>query len=187
MPEQRPHPTPVTLVAPTTRRHAEWLEMVREFAADGEEHVDGGAFFGLSVEDLAVPEAFDAWVRGALAHERGEDVPPAWVASTLRWVEQDGRLVGTIHLRHELNDILREQGGHIGYGVRPSARRRGVATAALAAMRRLAAERGMGRLLVTCDDDNAGSIGTIEANGGVLEDVRGGLRRYWVPVVDPAR
>lgn len=172
---------PVVLVPPTTARHAEWLEMVREFAAHGEEHVDGGAFFGLTIDDLAVPEAFDAWVRGTLAHERGEDVPPAWVASTLRWVEQDGRLVGTIHLRHELNEILREQGGHIGYGVRPSARRRGVATAALAAMRRLAAERGIERLLLTCDDDNAGSARTIEANGGVLEEVRGGVRRYWVP------
>jgi predicted acetyltransferase len=33
---------------------------------------------------------------------------------------------------------------------------------------------------VTCDVDNVGSARVIEANGGVLEDVRGVKKRYWV-------
>jgi predicted acetyltransferase len=40
---------------------------------------------------------------------------------------------------------------------------------------------GIDPALVTCDVDNVGSIGVIEAAGGVLEDVRGIKRRYWVP------
>ena len=43
---------------------------------------------------------------------------------------------------------------------------------------------GVGRALVTCDDDNVGSATVIEANGGVLEDVIDvdgvPLRRYWI-------
>jgi predicted acetyltransferase len=71
-------------------------------------------------------------------------------------------------------------GGHIGYAVRPTARRRGHATAALALMLPVAAERGIDPVLVTCDTDNVGSRRVIEANGGVLEDVRGQKMRYWI-------
>ena len=45
---------------------------------------------------------------------------------------------------------------------------------------------GIDRVLVTCDDDNVGSIRTIEKNGGVLENVISGpeiakaTRRYWI-------
>lgn len=167
----------MTLVVPTTERHREWLEVVGEF---GGEHVAGGAFFGVTAEELADPATFAAWVDDALASEREERVPDGFVASTVRWVEQDGRLVGLVHLRHELNATLLQEGGHIGYAVRPTARRRGVATAALAAVLVLARARGIERALVTCDDDNVASARTIETNAGVLEDVRDGKRRYWI-------
>ena len=91
------------------------------------------------------------------------------------------QVVGRISLRHELTAWLLEVGGHIGYAVRPSARRRGHATRALALMLPVAADHGLDRVLVTCDVDNVGSRRVIEANGGVLEDVRGTKRRYWVP------
>ena len=65
--------------------------------------------------------------------------------------------------------------------MRPSARRRGVATAALAAALPVAAALGIDPALLTCDDDNVASGRVIETNGGVLEDVRDGIRRYWVP------
>ena len=44
-----------------------------------------------------------------------------------------------------------------------------------------AAALGIDPALVTCDVDNVGSAAVIEANGGVLEDVRGTKKRYWVP------
>lgn len=84
-------------------------------------------------------------------------------------------------LVHRLNDLLLDVGGHIGYDVRPSARRRGHATAMLRGALPWANGLGIDRVLVTCDDDNVGSIRVIEAAGGELEDVREAKRRYWVP------
>lgn len=92
--------------------------------------------------------------------------------------------VGSIQLRHYLNDALLETGGHVGYGVRPSRRHRGYATWALGAVKEEARRRGMARLLLTCDEDNLASARVIEANEGLLEDVRktpsGTMRRYWI-------
>ena len=96
-------------------------------------------------------------------------------------VDDDEEVVGRISLRHTLTPWLLEVGGHIGYAVRPTARRRGHATTALGLMLRVAAERGIDPVLVTCDDDNVGSRRVIEANGGVLEDVRNRKMRFWLP------
>ena len=68
----------------------------------------------------------------------------------------------------------------MGYSVRPSRRREGHASRALALALDRLADRGVLRVLVTCDDDNAGSRRTIEAAGGVLENVLDGKRRYWL-------
>jgi predicted acetyltransferase len=165
------------LVSPDASRQVEWLAMADEF---GRDRIDGGAVGSQTVDELRDPAAFAAWVTMLLDHERDENVPTEMVASTTRWVAVDGRLVGFLSIRHELNDVLRELGGHIGYAIRPAERGKGYATAAtalaLAECRRL----GIERVLVTCDDTNVASATVIERNGGVLEDVRGGKRRYWV-------
>ena len=85
--------------------------------------------------------------------------------------------------RHELTDFLLEQGGHIGYSIRPSARRQGHASAALRQVLELAAEMGHERVLLTCDEDNIASRAIIEGVGGEYEDSRVGTRRYWVPTL----
>ncbi|MEP6797128.1 MAG: GNAT family N-acetyltransferase [Lapillicoccus sp.] len=169
-----------SLISPSADRHAAWLDMVQEFEGA---HIDGSGVMGRSVDDLIDPDTFTGWVAEARAHERGEDVPPELVASTLRWVVDVGHpetILGTISLRHELNDYLRREGGHIGYAVRPSARGRGVATAALGLVLKDCHDRGIDPVLVTCHDDNVASARTIEHQGGVLEEVRGGIRRYWI-------
>ena len=89
--------------------------------------------------------------------------------------------LGRIALRHRLNEYLRTLGGHIGYDVRPSARRRGHATAMLAAAVPRAHAMGIDPVLVTCDVDNVASRRVIEANGGVLENELQGKLRFWVP------
>ncbi len=114
--------------------------------------------------------------------------PAGWVTGTYLWMvdDQDGQgtVVGRISLRHALTPWLLEVGGHIGYAVRPSARRQGHATAALSLMLDVAADRGIDPALVTCDVDNVASRKVIEANGGVLEDVRNSKMRYWVSTRD---
>jgi predicted acetyltransferase len=97
------------------------------------------------------------------------------------------RIVGRASIRHTLNDVLLRIGGHIGYVVVPEFRRQGHATAILRLALQLAHDRlGLDQVLVTCDDDNIGSIKTIERNGGMLENIVSGAdldkpkRRYWI-------
>ena len=80
------------------------------------------------------------------------------------------RVPGPRRLRHRLTPALLEVGGHIGYDVRPSARRRGHATAMLREALIVALGLGIESALVTCNVDNVGSRKVIERNGGVLED-----------------
>jgi predicted acetyltransferase len=120
-------------------------------------------------------------------HTRGENVPPGHVPSTFLFAFSGPRIVGRVSIRHELNDFLFRIGGHIGYTVVPEFRRRGYATEMLRQSLAIARQRlGLTRALLTCDDDNIGSIRTIEKNGGVLENVVTGpdldapKRRYWI-------
>jgi predicted acetyltransferase len=86
------------------------------------------------------------------------------------------------------HDFLLRAGGHIGYGIRPSARGRGLATWALGQVLSKATALGLDRVLITCADGNVASARVIERRGGVLEDVRdtelGRTRRYWVTLAD---
>jgi len=132
-----------------------------------------------TLSDPATFEEFCAYNR-ALA-DPGTPRPTGWVTGTYLWMLVDDTVVGRISLRHTLTPWLLQVGGHIGYAVRPSARRQGYATAALGQMLPVAASHGIDPVLVTCDRDNIGSRRTIEANGGVLEDVRGVKMRFWVP------
>ena len=97
------------------------------------------------------------------------------------WITDGAEVIGFLALRHRLNDYLLREGGHIGYSVRPSRRREGHASRALARSLTRAARLGLDRVLLTCDEDNLGSRMVIEKAGGVLEDVRAGKRRYWIP------
>ena len=119
--------------------------------------------------------------------ERGVNLPPAFVPSTFLFAFVGPRIVGRVSIRHSLNEFLERVGGHIGYVVVPEFRRRGYATEMLRMSLAIANENlGIQRVLVTCDDDNVGSIRTIEKCGGVLENIVRGpdlqkpKRRYWI-------
>ena len=165
------------LVLPTTRLHAAFLEC-REDWGPGQ-HEDG---FGIGDDDLDSPAGFAAWVRDRLrgTHPAGTPCPDVRHGSP-RWIVEDGRVLGGIALRHGFDD----EAGHFGYGVRPAARRRGVASWALGEMLEEAgAALEVDRVLIVCLADNVASARTIERRGGVLEGIRetghGPVRRYWV-------
>lgn len=169
------------LIAPTSRLYSAWLDARDDWGRGV--HQDGA---GLRPGDnVETAEGFAAWVR-KLLRESDPAFPVAddWVHCTYWWIVEDGTVLGAIALRHELNDFLLRAGGHIGYGVRPSARRRGLATFALGEVLRHAKTLGLEQVLITCNVENAGSRRTIEHFGGVLEDIRdteiGRVRRYWV-------
>ncbi len=116
---------------------------------------------------------------------RGLEVAVDRVPATFLLASVGTSLVGRVSIRHELNAFLRGFGGHIGFGVRPSHRRRGWATEILRQSLVIARAEGVDRVLLTCDDDNVASAATIRRCGGVLEDVVAGpdgqpVRRYWI-------
>lgn len=100
---------------------------------------------------------------------RGRDIPEGFVPHSTFWLIRDGReVVGVSNLRHSLTDRLRREGGHIGYGVRPSARGRGYATEMLRLTLERARRRGLSTVLLTCAKSNVPSARTIIRNGGIL-------------------
>ena len=126
--------------------------------------------------------------------ERGEDLPADHVPSTFLFAFAGARIVGRVSIRHALNPYLERVGGHIGYVVVPEFRQQGHATAILRQALQIAGRTlGLSRVLVTCDDDNVGSIRTIEKNGGVLESIVAGSdgdgpkRRYWIATTNDQR
>ena len=131
--------------------------------------------------------SFPRYLAVLAARARGENLPPSHVPSTFLFAFASSRIVGRVAIRHKLNPLLLRVGGHIGYVVVPEFRRRGYATAILRHALQVARDQlGIRRVLVTCDDDNVGSIRTIEKNGGVLENILSGpdldrpKRRYWI-------
>ena len=124
----------------------------------------------------------------------GVNLPPGHVPSTFLFAFVGARIVGRTSIRHHLNEHLLRVGGHIGYAVVPEFRRLGYATEILRQSVVIARDQlGITRALLTCDDDNVGSIRTIEKNGGVLESVLTGpdldkpKRRYWIASAAPPR
>ena len=97
----------------------------------------------------------------------GLSLPAGRVGDTHYWLVRDGRILGAVRLRHRLTDALRIEGGHIGYEVRPSERRKGHATRMLALVLDKARALHLQRVMVTCDRDNVASAKVIRANGGV--------------------
>ncbi|GAA4672183.1 GNAT family N-acetyltransferase [Nocardioides nanhaiensis] len=179
-----------TLVVPTVRLHESWAAAVAEF--DSVPAMQGAGLWNLPQDEpLDTTRAGCARVVEMLAELADTSLapPPGMVHCDHYWITDgqdghdgagEGQVVGFLALRHTLNDFLFEQGGHVGYSVRPSRRREGHASRALRLSVGRAADLGIRRLLVTCDDDNRASAATIEACGGELEDRRQGKLRYWI-------
>jgi predicted acetyltransferase len=184
------------LVIPHVRYQGSYLAASDEFAASGEQRdgdgdlsqpaEDGYSGFEFTREGLQEPTEFARFVAQRV-QASDEDAPrrSGWTACHFRWIIDDAddadEYVGSLALRHELTEFLLREGGHIGYSVRPSARRRGHAREALRLALPLAREEvGLDRVLVTCRESNEASRRVIEANGGVYEDSRNGTRRYWI-------
>ncbi len=95
-------------------------------------------------------------------------------------------VVGAVNIRHFLNESLLLNGGHIGDGVVPSERRKGIATAMIGLALKECKKLGIEKVLMVCDKDNIGSAKSIINNGGVLENevVVDGVteQRYWIDV-----
>ena len=128
------------------------------------------------------------WLAATEACRHPETVPSGWVDATqfLCVREADKKVVGMIQVRHWLNAFLREYGGHIGYSVRPSERRKGYAGWMLNAVKPFCRSIGLSSILVTCLKENEASRRTILKNGGVYDATvhepmeNEFIERYWI-------
>jgi predicted acetyltransferase len=142
-----------------------------------------GNVFGFAVEPGA---EWSAYLDMLDERRRGVNLSPDQVPATFLVADVGGVIVGRAQIRHHLNDFLEREGGHIGYCVLPDYRRRGYATDILRQSLTVIRAIGVDRVLVCCDDDNAGSIAVIESCGGELDSVTSSslseplTRRYWI-------
>lgn len=149
----------IQLERPSSELVVSYLHFIEEMRANGDKVWEG-----------MIPKADEthkAFVKRLLL--AGTHPEPGLVPDSTYWATDDGQVVGRIALRHELNDNLKEFGGHIGYEVRPSSRRRGLAKEMLRLILQTPKALSIGEVLLTCAPDNVASIKTIAANGGVLE------------------
>ncbi len=132
----------------------------------------------------------ETWESFIASYEKGRtriDLAPDRVPETFLVAEVEGEIVGRVSIRHELNEYLKNFGGHIGFVVRPQFRNKGFATEILTLALEISRNLGLSRVLITCDDKNLASATVIERCGGALENrvqKEAGvlMRRYWIPL-----
>jgi predicted acetyltransferase len=134
-----------------------------QFRAAHEVMAREGFVFGLGLDGRDWPD----YLRRLAEVEAGVRLD-GFVPATFLVAEAGGVIVGRTSIRHELNAVLAELGGHIGSCVLPDQ------------SLPVARAHGVTRALLTCDETNTGSQKVIEHCGGVLESSDGHNRRYWI-------
>ena len=168
-----------TLQLPGERWKHSYLSLVQEFRANREPLIP-------FVLDFPTDD-FGTFLENLSNCSAGKALPGNFVPHTTYWlVDENDAVVAVSNLRHRLTDSLRVEGGHVGYGVRPSARRCGYGARILAETLKKAKEHGIDRALLTCAKTNSGSAKIIVKNGGVLDSEEfiptrdAVVQRYWI-------
>ena len=171
----------VNLERPAVKYKISFIAAVRESQA-----TNNGARDILRLDPNDLEYDFSSYVEGQLRFDDPAHLEPGKILDSEFWLVDGLEFLGRIALRHELNDHLRLRGGHIGYEIRPSRQRQGLGKLILKLALEKSRSIGLERVLLTCDVDNLGSRGVIEANGGELEGefqlefYDKPIRRYWI-------
>lgn len=143
-----------------------------------------GNFEGM--DNISTIEDFEDFLQMLEKNKYQELIKPGYSPQTTFGVFDDGKLIGGFNLRHELKGNLINHGGNIGYLIRPSKRRMGYGTIVLDCALKKAKEIGLGRVLITCREENIASSRVIQKNGGIYENSyydecnKVTFKRYWI-------
>ncbi|WP_228101531.1 GNAT family N-acetyltransferase, partial [Paenibacillus donghaensis] len=168
----------VFLTKPTMDLQNEYLSFYQEWQESGEQMVP----WVISKD----PSDFSGMLRSLSENENEGNLPEGWVPDSTYWlVSEDRQVLGAVNIRHRLTEKLLNCGGHIGYGIRPSERRKGYAIQMLTLALEKAAELGIQKVLVVCDEDNIASAKTIIHHGGIpdqdyIEENGNVVKRFWI-------
>ena len=174
----------VSLVQPHKKFERSYRSLVDEFKSREERLVP----FTLAFEY----ETFEDLLSKLRDSSKGIGLPDGYVPHSSYWLVRGSEIIGVSNLRHKLNAALRLEGGHIGYGIRPSLRGGGFGTAILRHTLDRAKSIGLKKVLLTCGKENVFSAKVILANGGVLESEKFYpprneiLQKYWVDLATTA-
>lgn len=160
------------------------MEYRREFielSKDENKPIEGGG-------TLQKFDNADEWIEYSKIMEKGEDLPENLVSATQLILirKSDEKMIGLLQIRHSLNEFLKKYGGHIGYSIAPSERKKGYGTKMLNMALPLCRDYDISNVLITCVDGNIGSKKIIMANGGIYENTiydemsKKNLERYWI-------
>ncbi len=170
------------LVEPYINDKKSALAMLEEIKA-----ADAGVPWQYSgLANLEEATSFEDWVKEKDDESKGVNLKDGYVACTTLLLkrESDGKICGSISIRHELNDFLFNFGGHIGYSITPSERGKGYGKFQLKKALEIAKNLGIEKCLITADEENIASNKTIISEGGVLENTvmwnNEPLNRYWI-------
>lgn len=171
---------------PSLERKNEIKEYLDEFIKYGSD-INGSGGLDKIYEGLTIEESIERCLKKE-DKDYVESLGLVPGSTYLMIRESDNKIVGTCNLRHYLNDYLKELGGHIGYGVRPTERRKGYNKIQLYFALLEAQKLGIDSVMLDCIDTNIGSEKTIQALGGVFEkEVNHNgetLHNYWINVND---
>ena len=152
---------------PSAVRKADIIEYLNEFEAAGSE-INGSG----SLDRILSGWTFEQALERCLSMENREYAKNAGRCPGKTFLlirENDNRLVGTVNVRWDLNEEMLRFVGHIGYGIRPSERRKGYNKINLYLALKEAEKIGLERVMIDCAASNIASDKTIKALGGIME------------------
>jgi predicted acetyltransferase len=167
----------IQLVKPLIKYKDSFFEAIEEFEKEEKGYSE---FFD------EYKNKFDDFILKLENAEKGIGLEEGYVPYTYMFLVDDNKYIGTVTIRHKLNEVLEKEGGHIGYDIRPSMRRKGYGTEILKLSLPIAKQIGLNRVMLTCDDNNIASWKIMEKNGAVIDekyDYKGRYkRRYWIDI-----
>ena len=149
------------LVNPTVKYKSSYLNLIKSAKANGDINEMGNAY--------RENETFNEMIKRLKDRRNGHNLAPCDVPSSMKWIIENNEVVGTIDLRHMLNQSYFERLGHIAYYIHPSKRNKGYATKALSKAIKWYRKKPINNILITCYSDNEASKKVILHNGGILE------------------